>query len=58
MIDVELAATTVPNLDVPGVYFVRLSPLPNLTIKSPAFGVEPESPSNGTVKVVVEFEET
>jgi hypothetical protein len=39
------------------VYRVRLSPPPNSAIKSPCFGVVPERPSNGTVKVVVEFDE-
>ena len=42
---------------MPGVYKVILSPLPNLAIKSPCFGVVPERPSNGTVKVVVEFDD-
>jgi len=55
VIDVEFVLTTVPNFEVPGVYRVILSPLPNFAIKSPTFGVEPERPSNGTVKVVVEF---
>ena len=57
MIDVELAVITDPNFEPPGVYDVILSPLPNLAIKSPDFGVSPESPSKGTVKVVVEFDD-
>ena len=57
MIDVEFVLTTVPNFEVPGVYRVILSPLPNSAIKSPCFGVVPERPSNGTVNVVVEFDE-
>ena len=61
MIDVEFVLITVPNFEVPGVYKVILSPLPNFAIKSPCFGVAPPEltsrPSNGTVKVVVEFDE-